>query len=182
MEGVMKQTVWNITLASLITLVAYIALYAIWGAILNNIENPSLKLFVIALMTTATFGFMLIYTSKIKNSVGEDEVVSDYKDRKYISFADDFKLIMKRESKMLTCIVMIVLICFAFNTFDVLIFGKKTISFPTLIFAPMCLFGSAIDIPFVGYAVSAVLNCAFYIVFLLIYRKKKYSYWMKNKV
>jgi len=178
----MKQTVWNITLASLITLVAYIALYAIWGAILNNIENPSLKLFVIALMTTATFGFMLIYTSKIKNSVGEDEVVSDYKDRKYISFADDFKLIIKCESKMLACIAMIVLICFAFNTFDVLIFGKKTISFPTLIFAPMCLFDSAIDIPFVGYAVSAVLDCVFYIVFLLIYRKKKYSYWMKNKV
>lgn len=182
MEGVMKQTVWNITLASLITLVAYIALYAIWGAILGGVENPTLKLFLIALMTTAAFSFFLLYTSKIKNSVGEDEVVSDYKDSEYVSFVDDFKMIIKRESKMLVCIAMIVLICFAFNTFDVIIFGKKTISFPTLIYAPMCLFDSAIDIPFVGYAVSAVLDCVLYIIFLLIYRKKKYNYWMKNKV
>lgn len=178
----MKRTLWNITLASVITLVAYIALYAIWGAILSSIENPSLKLFVIALLTTAVFGFMLIYTSKIKNSVGEGKVVSDYKDRTYISFADDFKLIMKRESKMFACIVAIVIICFALNTFDNLVFEKKTISFPTLIFAPMCLFDSWIDIPFVGYALSAVLDCAAYTIFLLVYRKKKYNYWMKDRV
>lgn len=163
----MKRTLWNITLASVITLVAYIALYAVWGAILGGVENPTLKLFLIALMTTAAFCFVLLYTSKIKNSVGEDEVVSDYKDSAYVSLVDDLKLIIKRESKILICIALIVLICFAFNTFDVLIFGKKTISFPTLIFAPMCLFDSAINIPFVGYAVSAMLDCVLYIIFLL---------------
>lgn len=178
----MKRNLWNITLASVITLAVYVALYAVWGAILSGIENPTLNLFLVAFMTTAAFGFFLLYTSKIKKSVGEEEVVSDYKDIKYVSFVDDFKLIIKRESKMLVCIATIVLICFALNTFDRLVFEKKTISFPTFFFAPLCLFDSLINISFVGYALSAVLDCLAYIVFLLLYRKQKYNYWMKNRV
>jgi hypothetical protein len=176
----MKRILLNITFASIITLVAYIAFYVIWGAILNALDDPTLSLLIISLMTTVAFGFFLLYTSKIRKSVGEDEVVSDYKDKQYISFADDFKLVLKRESKMLICIVSIVLICFILNTFDSVVFGKKTISFPTFLFAPMCLFDSMINIPFVGYLLSAILDCLTYMAFLLIYRKKKYDYWMKK--
>ncbi len=178
----MKRILWNITFASVITLVAYIALYAIWGVILSGLENLILRPFIIALMTTVAFGFFLLYTSNIRKSIGEDEVVSDYKDREYISFADDFKFILKRESQMLICIASIVFICFILNTFDSLVFKKKTISFPTFFFAPMCSFASIINIPFVGYALSAILDCFAYIVSLLFYRKKKYNYWMRNKV
>ena len=176
----MKRILLNITFASIITLVAYIAFYVIWGAILNALDDPTLSLLIISLMTTVAFGFFLLYTSKIKKSVGEDEVVSDYKDRQYISLTDDFKLVLKRESKMLICIVSIVLICFILNTFDSVVFGKKTISFPTFLFAPMCLFDSMISIPFVGYLLSAILDCLTYTASLLIYRKKKYDYWMKK--
>ena len=176
----MKRILLNITFASIITLVAYIAFYVIWGAILNALDDPTLSLLIISLMTTVAFGFFLLYTSKIRKSVGEDEVVSDYKDKQYISFADDFKLVLKREFKMLICIVSIVLICFILNTFDSVVFGKKTISFPTFLFAPMCLFDSMISIPFVGYLLSAILDCLTYIASLLIYRKKKYDYWMKK--
>ena len=176
----MKRILLNITFASIITLVAYIAFYVIWGAILNALDDPTLSLLIISLMTTVAFGFFLLYTSKIRKSVGEDEVVSDYKDRQYISLADDFKLVLKREAKMLICIVSIVLICFILNTFDSVVFGKKTISFPTFLFAPMCLFDSMISIPFVGYLLSAILDCLTYIASLLIYRKKKYDYWMKK--
>ena len=176
----MKRILLNITFASIITLVAYIAFYVIWGAILNALDDPTLSLLIISLMTTVAFGFFLLYTSKIRKSVGEDEVVSDYKDKQYISFADDFKLVLKREAKMLICIASIVLICFILNTFDSVVFGKKTISFPTFLFAPMCLFDSMISIPFVGYLLSAILDCLTYIASLLIYRKKKYDYWMKK--
>ena len=178
----MKRMFWNITFASVITLVVYIALYVVWGAILSDLENPTLRLFLIALMTMVAFCFFLLYTSKIRRSVGEDEVISDYKDKKYISFADDFKMIITREVKMLICIVAIVMICFVLNTFDSLVFGKKTVSFLTFFFAPMCLFDTMINISFVGYLLSAVLDCVAYIAFLLIYRKKKYNYWMKERM
>ncbi len=172
----MKRTLWNITFASIITLVVYLALYAFWGAILSGLENPTLSQIIVVLMTTVAFGFLLLYTSKIRKSVGEDEVVADYKDRSYVSFVDDFKLMIGREIKTLVCIVAIVLICFALNTFDSVVFGKKTISFPTFFFAPMCLFDTLINIPFVGYLLSAVLDCLVYIVFLLFYRRNKYDY------
>ena len=177
----MKRTLWNITLASVITLVAYIALYAVWGAILNSLENQTLKLFLPALMTTVAFGFALLYTSKIRKSVGENEVVSDYENRKYISFVDDFKLIIRREAKTFICIAVIVLICFALNKLDSLVFEKKTISFPTFFFTPMYLFDAIIGVPFVGYALSAIFDCIAYTLFLLIYRKKKYNYRMNNR-
>ena len=130
----MKRTLWNITLASVITLGAYIALFAVWGALLSGVEAPTLRLCIIGLMTTVAFGFFLLYTSKIRKNVGEDEVISDYKDREYVSFVDDFKLIIKRETRMLFCIAAIVLICFALNTFDRVVFGRKMISFPTFFF------------------------------------------------
>ena len=132
-------------------------------------------------MTTVAFGFFLLYTSKIRKGVGEDEVISDYKDRKYDSFAEDFKLILNNEVKTRICIGSIVLACFVLNTFDSVVFEKKTISFPTLFFAPMCLFDSLINIPFVGYLLSAILDCLTYMAFLLYHRKKKYDYWMKNR-
>ena len=53
----MKRIFLNITLASIITLVAYIALYAVWGAILSGLENSTLRMLIIALMTTVAFGF-----------------------------------------------------------------------------------------------------------------------------
>lgn len=178
----MKRTLWNITLASVITLVAYVALNTFWRAILSTVKNESLKLFLIALMTTVAFGFFLLYVSKIRNAVGENEVLSDNKDNAYTSPIDDFKLVIKRESKTLICIAVIVFACFVLNTFDSIVFHKKTISFLTFFFAPMCLFASWIHIPFVGYAFSAMLDCVAYIVFLLIYRKKKYNYWINSKV
>ena len=180
MEIIMKRILWKITLASLITLIAYIALSAVWGAVLSELKDATLKLVIIALMTSAAFGFFLLYTLKIRSSAGENELVADYKDKKYVSLADDLKSVIKRESKTLICIGAIVLTCFALNTLDRVIFDKKFISFPTLFFAPMCLFDSIINIPFVGYALSALIDCTAYIAFLLFYRKRKYNYWMKD--
>ncbi|MBE6601937.1 MAG: hypothetical protein E7637_05465 [Ruminococcaceae bacterium] len=177
----MKRTFLNITVASCITMVAYIALYAFWGAILNALKNPTLKLFLVCFMTTAAFGFFLLYTSKIRKSVGEEEVLSDYREQAYESVQRDFQLVIKRESRTLITIVGIALTCFALNLLYGLLFDKSA-AFPvTLLFAPICIFDSVIKIPFLGYALSAVLDCVSYVVFLLIYRKKKLDYWEKDR-
>ena len=178
----MKRILWNITFASLITLIAYIALCFIWGAILGEVKNAIFRLFLTAFMTSAAFGFFLLYRAKIKNSIGEDEVIADYRDKMYTSIIDDFKLFIKREFKMLIAIVCIVLACFVLNTFDLLVFGKKTISAITIFFAPICLFDTVINIPFVGYFVSAIVDCVAYIISLMIYRKKMYNLWIKKQV
>ena len=82
---------------------------------------------------------------------------------------------------MLIAIAGIAFVCFILNTLDPLIFGRKTISAITVFFAPMCLFDTVINIPFVGYLLSVIVDCAAYIGFLMIYRKKMYNHWMKNR-
>ena len=177
----MKRTFWNITVASCITMVVYIALYAFWGAILSTLKNPMLKLFSVCFMTTSAFGFILLYVSKIRKGVGEEEVLSDYREKSYESIQRDFQPVIKREAKTLVLIIGISVICFVLNLLYGIIFDKSA-SFPiTLVFAPMCIFDSAIRIPFLGYALSAVLDCVLYVLFLLIYRKKKFNYWKKGR-
>jgi hypothetical protein len=178
----MKRILWNITLASLITLIVYYLLFFVLGAILNEVQNAGFRVFFLALVMSVAFGFFLLYRTKIKKSIGEDEVMADYKDRTYTSIIDDFKLLIKREAKILISIAGIVLVCFVLNTFDSLVFGKKTISIITVFFLPLCSFDMVINIPFVGYLVSAIFDCAAYIVCLMIHRKKMYNHWMKNKV
>ncbi len=173
----MKRIFWNVTLASILTLVAYIFLFFLWGAIFSVFENQTLKLFLIAFMTTVCFGVFLLYTSKIRNSVGEDEVKSDYRDGKYVSYIEDFKLAVKNEAKILICIITIVFLSFTLNTFDKLVFGKKVISHITFLFTPMSIFSSNFGISLIGYLISAVLDCVVYLFILLIFRRWKYKYW-----
>ena len=177
----MKRVFGNVIFASAITLGVYIALYMFWGLILSGITDHALINLVTSLITAISYDFFLVYTSKVRDSVGEKEVISDYKNCEYSSVFDDFKCVLKREAKVFLVIFCIVIMCFILNTIDSSLFEKKTISFPTFIFAPMCMFETVIDNSVFGYAVSAVLNCIFYIVFLLIYRIKKYRYWTMKK-
>ena len=60
-EDFMKRTLRNIIFASIITLIVYIGLYAIWGAILKGVENATIRLLIIALISSKN---TIIYTTK----------------------------------------------------------------------------------------------------------------------
>ena len=91
----MKRSLWNITLASVLTMVIYIALSAVWGAILNELENVTLQLFLLSLMTTVAYGIALLWVSKIRKSVGEDEVMADYREQSYTTMTNDLRLVLR---------------------------------------------------------------------------------------
>ena len=180
----MKRILWKVTLASLLTLVAYLALYMIWGAILSGVESQTLRLTLIALMTSVAYGAVLVYVSKIRGGVGEDEVMEDYRDGTYTSLAEDLQKLLLREAKTLLCMAVITIACCVVNTLDMALLGKKTVSGITLVYAPLCLFSSLSEKLWLAvplYALGVVVAGAAYVVFLLIYRKKKYMYWMGNK-
>lgn len=177
----MKKILWNITLASAATLAAYIGLYIVWGAILNDVENETLKLFLICLMTSAACGFFLLYFLKIRNSDGEKEVLADYKECAYKSFFDDLTRILRREAKTLISLAAIVMLCFAVNAITELITQKPTGSPLTFIYVSLCIFSAILGESFIGYFLSAVITCLCYLIALLLWRRKTYNYWMKNK-
>lgn len=165
-------------IASSLTLFAYIALYALWGAALNAVKSGIIRLVLIALMTEGAFGFLLLLIVKVRHSVGEDEVVSDYKEQPYTTMKNDLKLVFKREKGMLLSIAAIVGACFVLNSIDSII-GVKLLSLPAFFFIPMCLFGSVV--PVIGYAFSILFDWVFYIWFLLLFRKRKYKAWYLPK-
>lgn len=175
----MKKVILNILVASLITLVAYLLLAAIWLTALNFIKNELVKQLALALLTAAAFAFALLYKVKIRGNAGDTELSADYRDEPYGGLIADLKRVARRERGYLVGIAATVLACFLLNTLDMLIFGKKILSFPTVFFAPMCFFSTAIPVPFVGYAVSALTDCALYLLFLLLFRRRRYRYWNK---
>ena len=165
-------------IASSLTLFAYIALYALWGAVLSSVKSGIIRLVLIALMTEGAFGFLLLLIVKVRHSVGEDEVVSDYKEQKYTTMKNDLKLVYKHEKGMLLSIAAIVGAFFVLNSIDSLI-GVKLFSLPAFFFIPMCLFGTVA--PVIGYVVSILVDCFFYLFLLLIYRKRRYRYWNRRE-
>ena len=175
------RNLWNITLSSVLTLVVYVALYAVWGAILSELKSMTIRLLLIAAMTTAAFGVILLFFSKIRRSVGEDEVIADYKDRDYSTVVNDLKLVLRREAGMLTLMTALVLGCYLLNRMDVFLFGQKTFSRITVLYAPMSLFGTVFRAQIIGYFLSAILNSAAYLLVLLLFRKRKYIYWMNDQ-
>ena len=177
----MKKILWNITLASAATLATYIGLSIVWVAILNEVENETLRLFLLCLMTSAACGFFLLYFLKIRGSVGEKEVLSDYKESEYKSFVDDLKRILRREAKTLISLAAIVMLCFAVNAITELITKKPTGSPLTFVYIPFSIFSAILGESFIGYALSAVITCLCYLIALLLWRRKTYNYWMKNK-
>ena len=178
----MKQNLGSIIKASAITLVVYIGFYTLWGAVANEIASEELKLIAVALVSSFVFAYVLLRTVKNKRFIGESEILSDYKDRKYTSPINDIKLAFRREVGLLLCITAVVFACYFLHGIDrLLAFDKRVISLPTFVFAPMCLFSEVVKVPFLGYVISAAVDCTAYIILLLIYRRNTYKRTQKNK-
>ena len=178
----MKRILLNVALACALTLIAYIALYLIWGALLSGVEDQGLRFALLVTMTTAFFGFFLLWAAKMRSSVGEDEIYSDYEEREYVSFVDDFKLIIKREARLLICIFAVSIACGAIDAVAKLAFQSPKTPIVVLLFSGMIMLGSTIKLPIVGYLLSATLDCTVYLVFLLLYRRRRYRLWRKSKI
>lgn len=58
-------------IADLLTLVLYIALYAIWGALVREIENAFMANLVLASATGILFAFLLVWCTWVRSGMGE---------------------------------------------------------------------------------------------------------------
>jgi len=174
----MKRAVINITISSVVSLAAYIALYSIWGALLSTVEDPTLKNTIVSLMTAAAYSLILLYFRKIRGDRCSDEIMEDYKDTKYTGYSDDIKVMLSREKTLLIAVNVCVILCWLLNTVDIAIFGKKTFSAVTFIFAPMCILSTAIPIRIIGYVLNGMIICVIYCALLMYYRRKRSDHWL----
>ena len=176
----MKRIFLQITLSSILALVIYLLLYPFWGGVIETLkEYETLAQTITAGIATVSFSVVLFLLSKIRKGVEENEIIEDYKNRTY-EFRSDCKMVFLRERKLLLTIIGIISACFLLNFVDRLIFGKRTFSAITFLFAPMYMFDMVILIPFLGYLLNAFLICLIYLLLVLFHRKKVYRYWNQN--
>ena len=180
----MKRVAFTVVVSSVVSLALYVILSNALLWVLHSIENQTIKLSIISLVTTVLFVYILFYFLKIKEDICLKEVVKDYKNGEYISFKDDFKHVIKREKSTYICISVIVLGSFILNELDAIMFEQNTFSVVTMLFFPLCTFSTVFEMmnafSFYGYLLNLFFICAVYTVVLLLYRRKKYMQWKNS--
>ena len=172
----MKRTVFDIIIASLLSLLAYILSAVVLAAIANS--TPINKNLFISLVCTAAFSLALLYVSKVRNAVGEDTLFDDYKEHEYTTLKRDIPFVWAHERVYLIVICAIILLCLFINTIYMGLFDIQT-QFPLAIaFFPMIAYTSLISFPssiilnFAMYLISAIMSCSGYFLAVLLYRRK----------
>ena len=167
----------TVTVSALVTMAVYLILYPAWGAVLSEMENENVRLFIIATVTSIFNAYALTYFNKIRGGLCEKELWNDYSEAEY-AFLRDFRVALKNEYKAILLVCAIITACFFLNQLDAVIFGKKTISHITFPFITMTLFATCFKIELIGYITSAVCISAFYVLFVWLYRYRYY----KNRI
>ncbi len=174
----------SVTAASLLCMFAYIALNALWRAVLNQIENEVVNLTVLCTLTSAVYAAILTYLLKTRRSYGTEEVVADYKGEKYRSLFYDLKFVLRNERLIFIMISAVIFGSMLLNKLDVLIFGQKTVSAITLIWSMMCIYSAIFSAGWdiIGYFIGFAVIIFFYIIFVALHRRKQYRIWVKEKI
>lgn len=175
----------HLTIASLITIVIYIATYWITSALMNEFPKSMyiLAIIVYSIVLMGVFNLIFIRRIYVKNSTGENIASCDFKDG-YWGLKHDIAEMFKRELSTLSALAIINITTWFLISMDKLIFSKRTITAILLIYAPLNVIGVALPSwanSILGYLLGTILCFAIYLLELVIYRKRLYVYWNKSK-
>ncbi len=170
----------QVTIAALLNLVVYIVLYAIWGALINEIQNPLISNTILSVLVCAGYACCLFFITYLRHGRGEVKVQADYRDTKYTAWRDDLQLFLRRERWQLILIAAIILLRAFLVELDHLLFGKLFFAHVMFPYVAMNFMGTVIPVPFIGDIVSVILIEVFYAFLCLRHRRKIYHYWMGN--
>ncbi len=172
----------KILAASLLCMVAYLALYFIWGALLKEVSNETVRLILLSACTSAAYAAILFWLVRFRHGVGREEVLADYKTTEYTTIRDDLRTVLTREKPYLIMITAVIMACFVINKGNRLLFDRinTPITFP---FATMCIFSSCFpaQLDVIGYLLSSICIMVFYVLFVALYRKKQYDIWLRKE-
>lgn len=175
----------QVTIASAISMIVYVLTYWITSAFMNTASKPLylIALGIYSLVFMSMFNLVLIYRTYIKNSVGEEIAMQDFKNG-YWGFKADIIFLMKRELPTLIAFALINGSSWILISIDKLIFSKRTVTAILLVYAPLNIVG--ITLPewangILGYLLGTILCFAIYLLELLIFRKKWYIHWNKPR-
>ncbi len=175
------RTIWHITYANALSLAFLLVTFFFYLFFAGMFEDYHDKydyiqdLFM-AIPAATAFSFMLLRTAKKKNLICDEELISDYAKRDYVSIRDDFITVWKREWIYFLFIAIINVITMLLTNLDIMISGKPTITGVFVLYAPMRLF--SLVFPFseiFGIVMATLYVSILYMLLVLFYRKKRYA-------
>ncbi len=177
----------KIAVAALLCLVAYIALSVIWLAFVREIEDDTVKNWVIAVGSAVAYSVILFYIVKVRNDVGADELEQDYANGEAYSFVNDIKIIFRREKLNVIMIGTVIFAEFLLITVDTLLFGKFTLQaiavpFATMFLCGSCFRGDLAFLSFLGYIINFLIIVSLYILLVALHRRRQYRIFLKKKL
>lgn len=98
----------QVTIACAISMIIYVLTYWITSAFMNAVSKPLywLALGIYSFIFMSVFNLILIHRTYIKNSVGEENAIQDFKNG-YWGFKTDIILLFKRELSTLLAFALI---------------------------------------------------------------------------
>lgn len=158
--------------ASLVTLGIYILTVIIVAAIFENLG----EYFILAssVLYSAVFSYFCIYYLYERDGSGVNIIFSEYKGKQY-SVKKDIPVMFKHEYKTIAAFFTINLFSWLLTRLDLLLFGKRLISLPLIIFAPIQFVGEALPSwcgNILGYIVGALMVSVIYLVMIAFFRKR----------
>ncbi len=168
----------QVTVAALLNMVIYIALYGIWGAILGELKNPLIQNTLLSVLVSAGYALCLFYITYLRRGRGEEKVQIDYRDRAYAGWKDDLRILLRRERWQMILAAAVILLRAVLVEIDHLLFGELFFAHVMFPYVAMNFMGTVIPVPFLGDLVSVALIELFYALLCLRHRRRAYRYWM----
>lgn len=165
-------------IADLLTLVLYIALYAIWGALLQEISDAFLANLVLCSATGILFGFLLTWCTWVRGGLGEGLV-----SRMDAPFASGFlprcRQLIADAKPTLTWLAAAALCDMAVSLLILVgIVERLPLNF---LYMGLSIQNVWLDIPFLSSLYGFAFVGAWHLFFLRLYQNKWYRTWHSEK-
>ncbi len=171
---------FHVTVAALMNIVIYIALYGIWGAILSEVKALFVRNLILSVMVCVGYAFCLFFLTYLRRGAGDDKVCEDYRDTPYTTWQADLRIFLGREQAHILIAAGIILLRAVLVEVDHLLFGELFFAHVLAPYVAMNFMGSVLPVPILADLCSAALITVFYALFALIRRRRAYRYWMEN--
>ncbi len=172
----MKRVFFHTTLASFLALGIYILLVGfLLRGIVATMDEIFWRFLFTSVLMTIFYGVSLLYFTKIRGRLEEQQIVKDYENHPYDSIVKDFCLIIRRERAYVCCLFVISAFCFLLHTLDGYLFEAKTLGHVAFIYSPITIMSSFISCQPVAYLVSPACCAIMYLIAVCIYRRHCYK-------
>ncbi len=161
-------------IADLLTLVLYLALYAVWGAIIREIESAFWANLVLCTATGILFGFLLTWCTWVRGGLGE-ELVSKMDTPFARGFLPRCRQLIA-DAKPTLILLAIAALCDMAVSLLILVGAVERLPL-NFLYMGLSIQNVWLDIPFLSSLYGFAFVAAWHLFFLRLYQNKWYRNW-----